>query len=246
MILKDRMVAAEDEVNEDEEEPEDRAEPGDRLQPEAGRRAALPELLPAGPPQRADLPGRRRRLPAVQLTRRGRAVRLSRTIARDHRPDGVRADRARQLIREQWPKCVDKQLAQNRQAVINRIQLAQLAGRLAAGATGARRRTQRRRRASPAVRRAARAGRGAATGPRAERRVARRTVDAVRAQAERRDRGALPRTPADLGLREPRGDPRRARSDAAPDELEQVRVVRAGDRARGPARQDRAAARRRT
>ena len=32
-ILKDRLVATEDEVNEDEEEPEDRAEAADRLQP---------------------------------------------------------------------------------------------------------------------------------------------------------------------------------------------------------------------
>ena len=34
---------------------------------QAGRRAAVPELLPARPPERADLPGGRRRLPAVQL-----------------------------------------------------------------------------------------------------------------------------------------------------------------------------------
>jgi hypothetical protein len=35
------------------------------------------------------------------------------------------------LLREQWPQC-SKQAAQNRQAVRNRIQLAQLAGRIAA------------------------------------------------------------------------------------------------------------------
>jgi hypothetical protein len=45
MILKDRMVAAEDEVNEDEEEPEDRAEPGDRLQPKRADEQLCPSCF---------------------------------------------------------------------------------------------------------------------------------------------------------------------------------------------------------
>jgi hypothetical protein len=58
-------------------------------------------------------------------------VRLSRTISRIidltvFAPIGLIS-----VIREQLPN-VDKQMAQNRQAVINRIQLAQLAGRVAA------------------------------------------------------------------------------------------------------------------
>jgi hypothetical protein len=45
MILKDRMVAAEDEVNEDDEEPEDRAEPGDRLQPKRADEQLCPSCF---------------------------------------------------------------------------------------------------------------------------------------------------------------------------------------------------------
>ena len=45
MILKDRMVAAEDEVNEDDEEPEDRNEPGDRLQPKRADEQLCPSCF---------------------------------------------------------------------------------------------------------------------------------------------------------------------------------------------------------
>ena len=45
MILKDRMVAAEDEVNEDDEEPEDRVEPGDRLQPKRADEQLCPSCF---------------------------------------------------------------------------------------------------------------------------------------------------------------------------------------------------------
>jgi hypothetical protein len=45
MILKDRMVAAEDEVNEDDEEPEDRSEPGDRLQPKRADEQLCPSCF---------------------------------------------------------------------------------------------------------------------------------------------------------------------------------------------------------
>jgi hypothetical protein len=45
MILKDRMVAAEDEANEDDEEPEDRTEPGDRLQPKRADEQLCPSCF---------------------------------------------------------------------------------------------------------------------------------------------------------------------------------------------------------
>jgi hypothetical protein len=45
MILKDRMVAAEDETNEDEEEPEERLEAGDRLQPKRADEQLCPSCF---------------------------------------------------------------------------------------------------------------------------------------------------------------------------------------------------------
>jgi len=44
-ILKDRLVATEDEVNEDEEEPEDRAEAADRLQPKRADEQLCPNCF---------------------------------------------------------------------------------------------------------------------------------------------------------------------------------------------------------
>lgn len=45
MILKDRMVAAEDEANEDDEEPEDRSEQTDRLQPKRADEQLCPSCF---------------------------------------------------------------------------------------------------------------------------------------------------------------------------------------------------------
>ena len=45
MILKDRMVAAEDEGNEDDEEPEDRTEQSDRLQPKRADEQLCPSCF---------------------------------------------------------------------------------------------------------------------------------------------------------------------------------------------------------
>ena len=44
-ILKDRLVAAEDETNEDEEEPEERGEQGDRLQPKRADEQLCPSCF---------------------------------------------------------------------------------------------------------------------------------------------------------------------------------------------------------
>ena len=67
-ILKDRLVAAEDETNEDEEEPEDRSEAADRLQPKRADERLCSTCFLLVRPERADVPGRRRRLSALQLT----------------------------------------------------------------------------------------------------------------------------------------------------------------------------------
>jgi len=44
-ILKDRLVAAEEDTNEDEEEPEERGEPGDRLQPKRADEQLCPSCF---------------------------------------------------------------------------------------------------------------------------------------------------------------------------------------------------------
>ena len=69
-ILKDRMVTVDEDEDEDDVEPED-ARRGRRPAPaQAGRRAAVPELLPPRAGVGTGVPGRRRRLPDLLLRRR--------------------------------------------------------------------------------------------------------------------------------------------------------------------------------
>ena len=123
-ILKDRLVAAEDEANEDEEEPEDRSEAADRLQP-----------------KRAD----EQLCPSCFLLVRQTAPRSVRSVTTSARCSGVDVGDQRQYVerlldvalyapvglaltlRDRLPG----QLREGRQALANRVQLARFVGELA-------------------------------------------------------------------------------------------------------------------